>query len=107
MGNAAGSAEVSHGRDIKETTITSPECSSPQKQMAGPKLPMPPEKELEERFSAALVSHEGNNFMLHVNTARKKNMWNMFAMWTTEQSSHCSSYTMQLRKDTEEFILRE
>ncbi|XP_035998473.1 formin-like protein 1 [Fundulus heteroclitus] len=54
MGNAVGSAEISPGRDIKETTITSPECTAPQKQTAGPKLPMPPEKELEERFSAAL-----------------------------------------------------
>ncbi|XP_015256400.1 PREDICTED: formin-like protein 1 [Cyprinodon variegatus] len=54
MGNAAGSSEISQGRDIKETTITSPECTGPQKQTAGPKLPMPPDKELEERFSAAL-----------------------------------------------------
>uniref|UniRef100_A0A087Y4W3 Formin like 1 n=1 Tax=Poecilia formosa TaxID=48698 RepID=A0A087Y4W3_POEFO len=54
MGNAAGSAEISQGRDLKETTITSPECAGPQKQTTGLKHPMPPKSELEERFNAAL-----------------------------------------------------
>ncbi|XP_043958714.1 formin-like protein 1 isoform X3 [Gambusia affinis] len=54
MGNAAGSADISQGRELKETTITSPECAGPQKQTSGLKLPMPPENELEERFNAAL-----------------------------------------------------
>lgn len=63
MGNAAGSADISQGRDLKETRITSPECAGPQKQTAGLKLPMPSENELEERFNAALVSPEEHYFV--------------------------------------------
>ncbi|XP_017293572.1 formin-like protein 1 isoform X2 [Kryptolebias marmoratus] len=49
MGNSAGSAELPQVRDVKEGKI-----SGPEKHRAGPKIPMPPEEELEERFSAAL-----------------------------------------------------
>lgn len=55
MGNAAGSLEVSQG---KEGKMSGPGSTGPQKPMAGVKLPMPPEEELEERFSAVLVSQE-------------------------------------------------
>ncbi|XP_028287712.1 formin-like protein 1 [Parambassis ranga] len=51
MGNAAGSIEVSQA---KESKAASPGSKGPQKQTAGAKLPMPPEEELEERFSAVL-----------------------------------------------------
>uniref|UniRef100_A0AAQ5XEE9 Formin-like 1a n=1 Tax=Amphiprion ocellaris TaxID=80972 RepID=A0AAQ5XEE9_AMPOC len=47
MGNAAGSIEASQGKDGK---AAAPGSSGP----VGAKLPMPPEEELEERFSAVL-----------------------------------------------------
>ncbi|GLD59998.1 formin-like protein 1, partial [Lates japonicus] len=53
MGNAAGIVE---GPQAKEAKMVSgpPGSTGPQKQTAGLKLPMPPEEELEERFSAVL-----------------------------------------------------
>lgn len=55
MGNAAGSMEVPLGKEGK--TVSAPPVSTgPQKPTAGPKLPVPPEEELEERFNAVLVS---------------------------------------------------
>lgn len=51
MGNAAGSLEVSQGKDGKPS---GPGSTGPQRQTAGAKLPMPPEEELEERFNAVL-----------------------------------------------------
>ncbi|XP_029382912.1 formin-like protein 1 [Echeneis naucrates] len=54
MGNAAGSMEVPHVKEGKAPSAP-PGASGPQKQAgSGPKLPMPPEDELEERFSALL-----------------------------------------------------
>ncbi|XP_041817963.1 formin-like protein 1 [Chelmon rostratus] len=50
MGNAAGSIEVPPGKEGK--TVSAP--PGPQKQTTGLKLPMPPEEELEQRFSAVL-----------------------------------------------------
>lgn len=55
MGNAAGSTEAPQGKEVK-TVSAPPGCTTAQKQSAGVKLPMPPEEELEERFSAVLVS---------------------------------------------------
>ncbi|XP_062234892.1 formin-like protein 1 isoform X2 [Platichthys flesus] len=53
MGNAAGSMEVPLQKEGKPASA--PQGSTgPQKQTAGLKLPMPPEEELEERFSAVL-----------------------------------------------------
>lgn len=52
MGNAAGSMELPHARQGRST----PAATGPQRPAPGPRLPMPPEEELEERFGAALVS---------------------------------------------------
>ncbi|KAF7203747.1 formin-like protein 1 isoform X2 [Nothobranchius furzeri] len=54
MGNTAGSVELSQVRDVKEGKISGPDSTLSQKQTTGPKIPMPPEEELEERFNAAL-----------------------------------------------------
>uniref|UniRef100_A0A9J8A3D0 Formin-like protein 1 n=1 Tax=Cyprinus carpio carpio TaxID=630221 RepID=A0A9J8A3D0_CYPCA len=51
MGNAAGSLEMSPGRDVKR-----PLSTYGQKQPPAPKLPLPPEEELEERFNIVLNS---------------------------------------------------
>ncbi|XP_073686720.1 formin-like protein 1 [Garra rufa] len=51
MGNAAGSLDMSPGRDVKR-----PLSTYGQKQPPAPKLPLPPEEELEERFSMVLSS---------------------------------------------------
>ncbi|XP_034049355.1 formin-like protein 1 [Thalassophryne amazonica] len=53
MGNAAGSMEVPQGKDGKNVSAP-PGATGSQKQCAGSKVPMPPEKELEERFSTVL-----------------------------------------------------
>ncbi|XP_061087308.1 formin-like protein 1 isoform X2 [Conger conger] len=55
MGNAAGSMELPLGRESKSGagTLTP---AGPQKQPAPPKLPMPGEEELEERFNVVLNS---------------------------------------------------
>lgn len=55
MGNAAGSMDVPLGKELK-TVSPPPGSGAPQKQAAGPKLHMPAEEELEERFNAVLVS---------------------------------------------------
>ncbi|XP_064806997.1 formin-like protein 1 [Oncorhynchus masou masou] len=55
MGNAAGSMDVPPGKEVK-TVSAPPGSGAPQKQAAGPKLPMPAEEELEERFNAVLNS---------------------------------------------------
>ncbi|KAG2461071.1 FMNL1 protein, partial [Polypterus senegalus] len=55
MGNAAGSMEVPpHGREAKGTPSAA-SASPVQKQQATPKLPMPAEGELEERFNTVLL----------------------------------------------------
>ncbi|XP_016380552.1 formin-like protein 1 [Sinocyclocheilus rhinocerous] len=51
MGNAAGSLEMSPGRDVKR-----PLSTYGQKQPPAPKLPLPPEEELEQRFNIVLNS---------------------------------------------------
>ncbi|KAM4524350.1 formin-like protein 1 isoform 2-T2 [Odontesthes bonariensis] len=51
MGNAAGSSDISQGKEGKAATLGP---TGSQKQAAGAKLPVPPEAELEERFSAVL-----------------------------------------------------
>uniref|UniRef100_A0A8C8EKH4 Formin-like 1a n=1 Tax=Oncorhynchus tshawytscha TaxID=74940 RepID=A0A8C8EKH4_ONCTS len=55
MGNAAGSMDVPPGKEVK-TVSAPPGSGAPQKQAASPKLPMPAEEELEERFNAVLNS---------------------------------------------------
>lgn len=55
MGNAAGSMDVPPGKEVK-TVSAPPGSGPPQKKAASPKLPMPAEEELEERFNAVLVS---------------------------------------------------
>lgn len=52
MGNAAGSEEVPQGKEGKPV-VASMGSKGPTK---SPKLPMPPEEELEKRFSDVLVS---------------------------------------------------
>lgn len=57
MGNAAGGLEQMEAQEAKGSTGGSnPIPSTPKKKYAPPKLPMPPEEELEERFSVVLVS---------------------------------------------------
>ncbi|KAA0704518.1 Formin-like protein 1 [Triplophysa tibetana] len=51
MGNAAGSLEMSTARDVKR-----PFSAYGTKQAPAPKLPIPPEEELEERFNIVLNS---------------------------------------------------
>lgn len=55
MGNAAGSLEMTPGRDVKR-----PLSTYGHKQPPAPKLPPPPEEELEERFNIVLVCTEQN-----------------------------------------------
>uniref|UniRef100_A0A8D0CLB4 Formin like 1 n=1 Tax=Scleropages formosus TaxID=113540 RepID=A0A8D0CLB4_SCLFO len=55
MGNAAGSMELPLGREAKSVGTTLAPVA-PRKQSANPKLPMPGEEELEERFNAVLNS---------------------------------------------------
>ncbi|KAF3699957.1 Formin-like protein 2 Protein Man [Channa argus] len=62
MGNAAAGSleqEPAEGRGARNSVGSSPEMSDPtptlqKKQTAAPKLPMPPEKELDERFNVVL-----------------------------------------------------
>lgn len=63
MGNAAGGIEQepAEGREARNSVGTAPGTSDPvptlqKKQPAPPKLPMPAEDELEERFNMVLVS---------------------------------------------------
>lgn len=72
MGNAAGSMEVPQGKEGK-TVSAPPGSTGSQKQTAGLKLPMPPEEELEQRFSAVLVSCDSvQRIRAHVNFHRKE-----------------------------------
>ncbi|KAM9837583.1 formin-like protein 1 [Aulostomus maculatus] len=52
MGNTEGSMEVPQAKEGKSTPLVP--VAGPQKQPAAPKLPLPPEEELQERFSAVL-----------------------------------------------------
>lgn len=54
MGNAAGSMEVPHAKEGK-MVLAPPGSTGSQKRTAALKLPVPPEEELEERFSAVLT----------------------------------------------------
>ncbi|XP_073695334.1 formin-like protein 1 [Garra rufa] len=57
MGNAVGGLEQVDGLEAKGLTGgTNTAPSTPKKKCAPPKLPMPPEEELEERFSVVLSS---------------------------------------------------
>lgn len=57
MGNAAGGLEQAEGQEAKGSTGgLNPAPSILKKKCAPPKLPMPPEEELEERFNVVLVS---------------------------------------------------
>lgn len=57
MGNASGGLEQVEGQEAKGSTGGSNVTpSTPRKKCAPAKLPMPPEEELEERFSVVLVS---------------------------------------------------
>lgn len=57
MGNAVGGLEQMEGQENKGSTGgIYPTPSLPKKKSAPPKLPMPPEEELEERFNVVLVS---------------------------------------------------
>lgn len=57
MGNAAGGVEQTEGQETKGSTGgVHPTPLTPKKKSAPPKLPMPPEEELEERFNVVLVS---------------------------------------------------
>lgn len=64
MGNAAAGGleqEPAEGREARSSvgaasTMSEPTLTLQKKQPAPPKLPMPPEEELEERFNAVLVS---------------------------------------------------
>lgn len=87
MGNAAGSMEVPQGKESKSTSAP-PASTGSQKQTAGLKLPMPPEEELEQRFSAVLVScchsvQQVTSTFTHkrkehrANGREKQRMWNM------------------------------
>ncbi|XP_042364118.1 formin-like protein 1 [Plectropomus leopardus] len=53
MGNAAGSMEVPQGKEGKAASAP-PGSTGSQKKTVAPKLPMPPEEELEQRFGAVL-----------------------------------------------------
>lgn len=103
MGNAAGSLEVSQGKDGKPS---GPGSTGPQRQTAGAKLPMPPEEELEERFNAVLVSRECMTSCCkwkkqECHNRKKQRMWNMLKMCTSSgQAYRCARYTKLLWKDT-------
>lgn len=57
MGNAAGGVDQMEGQETRGSTSgIHPTPSIPKKKSAPPKLPMPPEEELEERFNVVLVS---------------------------------------------------
>lgn len=57
--------ELPHSKEVKAVSAP-PVTSGPQKQTVVPKLPMPPEEELEERFSAVLVSGDVLQLGFHV-----------------------------------------
>lgn len=59
MGNAPGGLEQS---EVTEAGVN-PTMSTIKKKTAPPKLPMPPEDELEERFNVVLVSHGERKYM--------------------------------------------
>lgn len=73
MGNAAGGGlehEPAEGREARNSvgaasTMSDPAPALQKKQPPQPKLPMPPEKELEERFNAVLVSVTGHGTLPH------------------------------------------
>ncbi len=110
MGNAAGSMEVPQGKEGK-TVSAPPGSTGSQKKTAGLKLPMPPEEELEQRFSAVLVScgsvqQVGAHVNFHMkerkaNGTKKQRIWNMLKMCTySGQAYRSTRYTMPLWKDT-------
>ncbi len=76
MGNAAGGLEQVDGPEAKGSTGGSNAApSTPKKKCAPAKLPMPPEEELEERFSVVLVSSLYTDMLtLYINTAKVANL---------------------------------
>lgn len=69
MGNVAGPLEQTEGQENSTSGVTgvtagvTPTATVRKKPAAPPKLPIPPEDELEERFNVVLVSSD-----LHANT---------------------------------------
>ncbi|MEQ2296663.1 hypothetical protein AMECASPLE_026888 [Ameca splendens] len=67
MGNAAAGGleqEAAEGREARNSVgavsaMSDPTLSLQKKQSSPPKLPMPPEEELEERFNVVLKLNEG------------------------------------------------
>lgn len=73
MGNASGGMEVSPRREVKGAL-------GGLKQPPGPKLPLPSEEELEERFSSVLVSTRQHVYLvvsMTITTFKKKEMTNL------------------------------
>ena len=75
MGNVATGAleqEQTEGREARTSVggasgMGEPTPTLQKKQPAPPKLPMPPEEELEERFNVVLVSGQAHTFTAHKN----------------------------------------
>lgn len=67
MGNAAGSMEFPMGKEGKTVSFP-PGSETPQKQEVGPKIPMPAEEELDERFNVVLVSPRPPHPPTHTHT---------------------------------------
>lgn len=79
MGNAAAGSleqEPAEGREARNSVggpsgMSDPTPTLQKKQPAPPKLPMPPEEELEERFNVVLVSDCTGNKKTHTLTAHE------------------------------------
>lgn len=81
MGNAAaGEQEPAEGREARNSVGAASGMSDPtptlqKKQPAPPKLPMPPEEELEERFNVVLVSGCTGDKKAYTLTAHENRLW--------------------------------
>lgn len=103
MGNAAGSVEAPAGKEGKAAAAAAPPGSTGQTK--GVKLPMPPEEELEQRFSTVLVSLgcqlPRRRRVAEGNSRQKQRIQNMLEMHTSSGQAYRSArYTMPLWKDT-------
>lgn len=102
MGNAEGSMEVPPAKEGKAASAP-PGPTGPQKQPAALRLPMPPEEELEERFSAVLVSCDVqvNFYTEGSSNAKRRRMWNMLESCRSSGRAYRGArYTKPLWKDT-------